>query len=466
MKQEFVIHNGSSSLALVFTGWGTDAQLFADCHASCDLMVASDYRDFSFDITDILTYNNIYVFGWSFGVFAASKVMEEYANVLPICRKVAINGTMTPIDDHTGIPHAIAIGTCANLNERNLQKFNIRMCGGRTLAEQFTQKANQRDIDALREELQSVIDASSNYTSSIQWDKAIICANDYIFVPNNQLNAWQDSCNHIVTLNDAHLPQNLAGLICENIINKSLLQHRFSRIFDKYNDAAVSQKHISQRLFELWQKSGINGNGSIMELGCGTGFLTRLYIDLFSKDRILLNDLCADADVKRFVSQSAECRFEAGDAESMTFLNDDEQFDCIVSASVVQWFENLPKFFAHATKHLNQNGLIAISTFGLQNMREIELTTGQSLRYYSSAQLHEMLEPYFTDIQIIEEFEQLEFEHPIDVLRHIKATGVNSIANAQRWTPTDLERFNQNYPRENGCCMLTYNPIYVVAKKK
>ena len=47
---------------------------------------------------------------------------------LPICERVALNGTVTPVDDLKGIPQQVFEGTLEGLNEVALEKFIRRMC--------------------------------------------------------------------------------------------------------------------------------------------------------------------------------------------------------------------------------------------------------------------------------------------------------------------------------------------------
>ena len=55
------------------------------------------------------------------GVWAASMVLRDMD--LPICERVALNGTVTPVDDLKGIPQQVFEGTLEGLNEVALEKF-------------------------------------------------------------------------------------------------------------------------------------------------------------------------------------------------------------------------------------------------------------------------------------------------------------------------------------------------------
>lgn len=84
----------SDTLLLFFTGWGMDADTIAVSAHCCDVCVACDYRDFTFDDAQLRAYRNIVVVAWSLGVYVASKVIGPDSS-LPIARRIAVNGTPT-----------------------------------------------------------------------------------------------------------------------------------------------------------------------------------------------------------------------------------------------------------------------------------------------------------------------------------------------------------------------------------
>lgn len=112
---------------------------------------------------------------------------------------------------------------------------------------------------------------------------------------------------------------------------------------------------------------------------------------------------------------------------------------------------------------------MALSTFGPDNFEEIRATTGDGLVYYTSAELAGLLKQAGLTIEEQKEYaRRLEFGSPTDVLRHIKATGVNAIRKT-RWTPrrlTDFETlYRSRFSTSSGTVTLTYHPILIVARK-
>lgn len=465
MKSEFITHLGENkSLILLFAGWGMDATPFHKIKTRCDMAVIWDYEDFDIDITPFTSYKNIYLFAWSFGIFAASKFIQSHSR-LPIIFKMAINGTQFPIDDNRGIPLNIFNATLENLSERSLMKFYHRICGSSTAYRDFIKHLPHRSIFSLRKELINIHDAASTFNNHITWDKVVASKNDLIFPFENQLSGWNNYCLSL-EINDygAHYPENLESIINQNIINKDLIKHRFSNSLNSgYEDNAIIQRKIAKSLYDKWVNLiGIKHDASILEIGCGTGLLTRLYTHTSYPSRLVLNDLCNIPTV--FLNLNVtEYEFIEKDAEQLTFPCN--SFDYIVSASAIQWFENLPGFFNNIHHWLKPGGAIIMSSFGPDNMKEIKEHLKISLNYKSAYWFNNEIKRNFDIVLVSEEHETMLFDSPLQVLRHIQSTGVNSI-NSGKIPQRAIKQLLNNYEATDGKYPLTYNPIYILAKLK
>ena len=189
-------------LILIFTGWSTGPEVGAGIDIpGWDVAVAYDFTELNPDTSFLDSYYTVYLFGWSLGVFAASRTLPHER----ITAAFAVNGTTDPVNDIFGIPMAIYNGTAENLNERNLMKFRIRMMRDRTAYEKasalFPDNGNAAIIDNLRDQLIVIRNASAipdfnlpestnNGMSPLPWVRAYISKNDRIFPPDNQKRAW------------------------------------------------------------------------------------------------------------------------------------------------------------------------------------------------------------------------------------------------------------------------------------
>lgn len=201
MKQYFVKHNDNKSLILFFSGWGMDENTLCIVQKDYDTSICFDYTDMTFEKSQYENYEVIDVYGWSMGVWAASYVLQNCD--LPIRKRIAINGTIFPIEAQKGINPTIFQKTIDSLSEQSLLKFNKRMCGDKIGFELFENNASHRSIESLKSELISIqLNIRKSSVPTFHWDKAIIGSRDLIFQPENQKKAWENTKYEIV--DEAH----------------------------------------------------------------------------------------------------------------------------------------------------------------------------------------------------------------------------------------------------------------------
>ena len=132
MKQTYLHKTPASrTLTLLFGGWGSGPELFADCRPKdSDLMLCYNYHDLDFDRTVLKAYASIRVVAWSMGVWAASRLFSGGTfEGLPVESTTAFGGTVELADDRFGIPSAIFEATVSGMSPVALKKFRRRMCG-------------------------------------------------------------------------------------------------------------------------------------------------------------------------------------------------------------------------------------------------------------------------------------------------------------------------------------------------
>ncbi len=240
-------------------------------------------------------------------------------------------------------------------------------------------------------------------------------------------------------------------------MNKNLVKKRFARKLKTYNDNAKIQKQMAEKLLSFLSENEYN---SILEIGCGTGILTKYLIDNIQFKTYHANDIVNECE-DYIYNLNPNIKFFCGDIENC-IKTSCQKYDLIISNAAFQWIQDFPDFIKALALKLNPNGTILFSTFGKENFREINFVLGKSLNYYSEKDLIEILKEFSPIIE--EEIRILSFKTPKDVLKHIQKTGVNAISQ-EIWTKKDLQNFESCY---NNLCSnhatLTYNPIYVKIK--
>lgn len=265
------------------------------------------------------------------------------------------------------------------------------------------------------------------------------------------------------------------------------VQHSFRRSLKTYNEHAFVQLEIAQTLAKMLSEHClIDGKTQstqkdferAFEIGCGTGFLTKALLNELSVKHFCLNDLVAECEaelleeLKPFIGkQLAEWQFFEGDINQIEIA---AQHDLICSASSLQWVDDLPRVLEKITQSLRSQGWLALSSFTPEHfveLRELNHAHGNSnkhLNYADVAQWQELLSEQFDVKEIQVNKITVWFDTFDELLKHLRNTGVNGNAR-QQWTQTSLREFEQSYQSrfaQNGRLPLSYEPIFIVAKKR
>ena len=252
-------------------------------------------------------------------------------------------------------------------------------------------------------------------------------------------------------------------------MDKQQIAGCFARARQTYEREARVQQEVARRMLRHLQEACPNRDAftHIAEVGCGTGLYSRLLQQTFHPERLWLNDLCPEME-KSLGDLLAlpSVNFTPGDAEEMPLPN---QTRVITSCSTLQWFTDLPKFFHRCHQTLPVGGILAFTTFGGENLREIRTLTGNGLHYFSLEEICTILSADYQVLHTSQEVTTLAFPTPTDILRHLKQTGVTG-TEKRIWTRARLQQFTEEYVRlfsiESGQVSLTYHPMYVVAEKR
>lgn len=451
MQLDYIIHRDNPRLLLIMAGWGMDSRPFSGLEAAgYDIAVGWDYTDETFDTSLLADYREIVVFGWSMGVMEAARILVGRG--LPITLSVAINGTETPVSNTVGIPVDIFNATLSSLSPENLSRFNRRMCGSRDRLKQFELHAPQRDIVSLVEELRVIGQrAIKEPPVHFDWDVAIIGTTDNIFPPKSQHTAWEG--REIIETDAPHIVD-FQSIINRLLVNKNRVAGRFDNTRDRYDNFATVQNEVASTLASLFYKSTSRRHFySAIEIGTGSGRLTSAICNQLSIDHLELWDI-APMTIENQPNKATI----VDDAEARLFEVQDGQTDFIFSASTLQWFNSPRTALFNICRALAPGGIAALSLYVKGTFSSLSQATDSSLHYIDTNQLVSSL-PRSCQIKAVDtRLINQEFPSTLQLLNHIKDTGVNGTQGVDIAT---LRRVIA----DNTIRTLEYNTLYLIIEK-
>lgn len=277
-----------------------------------------------------------------------------------------------------------------------------------------------------------------------------------------------------------------------NNLDKNLIKERFEKNLATYSDNAVVQRHMASELmaslvYNVAQSKPFSPDdgglvnppyfddsshaliapqpnfNKILEIGCGTGTLTKEILSQIGFKELFVNDIVENSLSPEITSNKITPFY--GDCEKIRFP---QNLDLVISNATFQWLENLPALLDKINAILNLNGILAFNTFEEWNLYQIKTLTGNALNYYKKSEIEQILSKNFKIIHSFSQTMEVEFDNAQEVLKHLKLTGVNALCTSN-WTKTDLKEFSEKYNHlfrnEKGKLILTYKPVWFICAK-
>ncbi len=127
-----------------------------------------------------------------------------------------------------------------------------------------------------------------------------------------------------------------------------------------YDAAADVQRDVAERLAARIARQPLAAHPRILEIGCGTGFLTRALAERVGRADWTISDIAPEmvARAKAGLDFAADYRTIDGEATDPALGS----FDLICSSLAFQWFADLPGAVARFSAMLTAGGILAFST--------------------------------------------------------------------------------------------------------
>lgn len=235
-------------------------------------------------------------------------------------------------------------------------------------------------------------------------------------------------------------------MILEQTIDKRQLRAAFERAAGSYDQAAVLQREISNRMLARLEYIKYQP-GVILDAGSGTGYGTQQLVKRYPQSRLIAVDIAWSmltharpntAWWQRLLPlQQQRSDYVCGDIEQLPFKN--ESVGMIWSNLALQWCNNLEHTFAEMHRILRADGLLMFSTFGPDTLKELRQSFAgiDGYRHVNRfVDMHDigdlLLNNRFSTPVMDMEYITLTYDDVISVMRDLKAIGAHNVIQGRR----------------------------------
>jgi len=246
---------------------------------------------------------------------------------------------------------------------------------------------------------------------------------------------------------------------------------RISRAFGHaarhYDEHAGVQRIVAATLAGLLRQQPlpamtVYAHPRILEIGCGTGMLTRHLHTVFPGAEIVATDISPDMIAVAQERGDIGARFMVMDGEVPGF--EGPWFDLIASSLAFQWFADLPRALDRLAGLLRPGGSLMFATMAQRSFQEWRVAhEGRGLvagtpRYPTIAALREMLARH-ADAFLFEEEYSHDFGGARGLLAHLKGIGATvPVEGRAPLSAIQMRQVMRDYDASGGRC--TYHVVY------
>lgn len=259
-------------------------------------------------------------------------------------------------------------------------------------------------------------------------------------------------------------------------LDKNRIKQSFATASVAYDKVAVLQRSVGLELLTTFNIE--NPNGIIMDLGCGTGFLTAELLGIIGTDltRVIAVDIALPMLylARNKLENKHNIAFICADAEFLPVA--DSLFTIVFSNLVFQWCTNIAVVFADIRRVIKNEGSLVFSTFGPQTLCELKSSWAavddhhHVNEFFSEEQLNNFLQHSgFYEVKIKTKLYTSTYQSVLELMRELKNMGAHNVIsgrNKYMTTQKSMQNMINVYEkhRTNGMIPATFEIIMVYAK--
>ncbi len=204
MKSCWLNKQNNKKLIVFFAGWSFDENPFKTFQTdSYDVLFVYDYNEIS--EINFEHYASKILIAWSMGVFAAYLLKSLFQD---FDLKIAVNGTVTPVDDEFGIPVKMFELTLKHSQKGLEGKFYKNVFLTEDEYNLYCKNPVQRTIENRVSELENLYGLIKNTNVDYEkfYDFAIVSEFDKIIPPKNQMASHHKNKVPVISYPYGHFP--------------------------------------------------------------------------------------------------------------------------------------------------------------------------------------------------------------------------------------------------------------------
>ena len=255
------------------------------------------------------------------------------------------------------------------------------------------------------------------------------------------------------------------------LMDKRLVRRSFDRSAERYDEAAVLQREVCDRLLERLDLIAIQPQ-RVLDLGAGTGYALDDLLKRYRKAEIVALDISPRMllRARRRGSWLRRPQLVCADAEALPLA--DNSIDLLFSNLTLQWCSDLKRVFDEFRRILKPGGLLMFTTFGPDTLKELRQSwamVDDNVHVNAFIDMHHVGDTlvrsrFVGPVMDVEHF-ILTYRDVFSLMGDLKQIGANTLSQGRRHgfsARGRLKKMEQAYDgmRQGGMLPASYEVIY------